>query len=50
MELPEKLLHTRGSACEPCSAKAALLQLGPEEKKYIFEKFFCSWLEKKKYI
>jgi len=29
MELPEKLLHTRGSACKPCSAKAALLQLGP---------------------
>ena len=38
MELPEKLLHTRGSACEPCSAKAALLQLGPEHEKTILEK------------
>ena len=38
MELPEKLLHTRGSACKPCSAKAALLQLGPEHKKSILEK------------
>ena len=38
MELPEKLLHTRGSACEPCSAKAALLQLGPEHEKSILEK------------
>ena len=50
MELPEKLLHASGSPCKLRSAKAALLQLGPEEKKYIFEKFFCSWLEKKKYI
>ena len=26
------------------------LQLGPEEEKYILEKYFCSWLEKEKYI
>ena len=50
MELPEKLLHASGSPCKLRSAKAALLQLGPEEEKYILEKYFCSWLEKEKYI
>ena len=38
MEFPEKLLHASRSPCKPSSAKAALLQLGPEHEKLILEK------------